>query len=647
MAASIHPRTYARRITRETDQPTHNIRRVSSPLEDLPTPTEDVSVEEMSRRMKKRSRQITSNAQDLPVSAGQSVEESISKHEPLSKKAKHLFEHNVDSLFDTPASAQVIPTTPSHGGKETLLPLATQRVNDSLFETPFPSEHSIFKSYVVPLADDPISPVPIGRRMLSRTTSRNFKENAAQARKFRKSLASPFNSRPASRSPSPVKTSRPSVKRTLHNKSRTLSSSSLKQHKKTSIGYNSAVTTEDSLFATSHTTNATTYQASVEGTVHALSHGRTASIPNVSSASSLLDNISAEDWLIPPKALTNNAHAQEDLHLDVFQADYPSFYFDQPNQVSTPSRRARQPMNALKNARPLDVSRTGPRSYYSDDSDAELVTAGPQASPRQTRRRRRTVVHMSSDSIFSSALDFSASSSEGPHAPGLPASQIALQSSLASPDVLSGSQNAVSVLDPAFSPASDYVSQYEDSAAKPTVPLLQSEAMLLAIPPTPGNKRSAGRLSPACDNPTESDDELYGLKILPPPRTVQMTPVSDYRASPPAQDSGEPRRWRTVESVETQFVLQISLAPRNQPRRFLRCNSVRGAVTSISSLRTLVERVLERSLWRSLPLVLGMWLNLVPRGPRYLDVREDYRLSKCGLSLRCLHKPATKKTTRC
>ncbi|KAJ7749217.1 hypothetical protein B0H16DRAFT_1691974 [Mycena metata] len=79
------------------------------------------------------------------------------------------------------------------------------------YETPHPSlltEEQKFRlnsSRGVPVHPDQFSPLPVGRR-ISRTASRNLKENASiRAQKKSKLLDSPFNSRPSSAASSPQK----------------------------------------------------------------------------------------------------------------------------------------------------------------------------------------------------------------------------------------------------------------------------------------------------------------------------------------------------------------------------------------------------------------------------------------------------------
>ncbi|KAJ7238415.1 hypothetical protein C8J57DRAFT_1566129 [Mycena rebaudengoi] len=82
----------------------------------------------------------------------------------------------------------------------------------SQYETPHPSaltEEQKFKlnsSKGLPMHPDQFSPLPVGRRVISRTASRNLKENVARpSRNKDKFLGSPFNSRPNSVASSPRK----------------------------------------------------------------------------------------------------------------------------------------------------------------------------------------------------------------------------------------------------------------------------------------------------------------------------------------------------------------------------------------------------------------------------------------------------------
>lgn len=180
-------------------------------------------------------------------------------------------------------------------------------------------------------------------------------------------------------------------------------------------------------------------------------HTRTSSIPAMSSG--ILQDLSTKDWLAPPKVLSRSATASsEDMSLDSFQAEHPSFYFNVPATISTPPRQRSTTVTQksfLNQANQLEydlsvslqpLSRTEEDVALSDYSDM----------PRPSRRRRRTVVHMSSDSIFSSALDFSAYSSDD-YLTDNSHPSVNTQSSPSRVDT--ELQKTITALDPAFSPA--------------------------------------------------------------------------------------------------------------------------------------------------------------------------------------------------
>ncbi|KAJ7842418.1 hypothetical protein B0H13DRAFT_2413701 [Mycena leptocephala] len=92
-------------------------------------------------------------------------------------------------------------------------PAGSQSGSPSQYETPHPSaltEEQKFKlnsSRGLPVHPDQFSPLPVARRITSRTASRNLKENASlRGLKRGKLLDSPFNSRPSSAASSPQKT---------------------------------------------------------------------------------------------------------------------------------------------------------------------------------------------------------------------------------------------------------------------------------------------------------------------------------------------------------------------------------------------------------------------------------------------------------
>ena len=374
--------TYARRKSRSKPQEPSRDAHQSSPLQELPADAQDVTILEMSRRMKKRSRLVLSASQEAS-------ERNIA--EPVLKKSKSTGTHDVQSSRDS------APATPALTADALLLPLEATQIDDSIFTTPdIPVKKLVVPGEVEPSTiQDPLSPIPVARRMLSRTSSRNLKENS------RRNLASPFHSRPGSRPASPFHATR-RADRAAHAKTRTLSSD-LKKRKPIPVD-RTTQHDHDSILDTTYNTSA---PMSVSYTTH---HARTTSIPAITA--SVLDGIAPEDWLVPPKALSRSPSAAllEDIELDTFQAEHPSFYFDVPAKASTPPRkRSATVTQASYKIQQCALSETVPPLQEPPGSDSDrMVLDEDVVVERQSRRRRRTMIHMSSDSIFSSALDFSA-----------------------------------------------------------------------------------------------------------------------------------------------------------------------------------------------------------------------------------------------
>ncbi|GJE91263.1 hypothetical protein PsYK624_074120 [Phanerochaete sordida] len=495
MASLRPPRTYARRRTLRAS--VHNAgtavpARSSSPLEELSPSTHDVTLSEMSRRMKKRSRQVVAGKQ--PAAEDDAADRLAKKLRRPSQASLRESAH--DSLIST------VPSTPVHQHDHSL-PLDTQRIYDSLFETPDQPHQStdpVAKSYAASLASaDSLSPIPVARRMLSRPSSRNLKENSG--RMSRQGLASPFTSRPASRNSSPHPPSKTPVRRPLHAKSRTLSSSFLDKSatsasKNTSKAPAANDPTYDSIFS-----------STAPGTVlSTTAHSRSGSIPAMPSH--LLDHISPQDWLVPAKALSRTPPSFEDMELDDWAGQHASFYLGAPAKISTPPRRRRTTVT-LQNYRPSLPP--GPQAQSQTESmDLTDVMTGaedettdgesgvpPAQDPAHPRRRRRTVVHMSSDSIFSSALDFSAYMTEfSPtkvHGPARPASSQPPALRAGDHAASAALDTAVSVpvsLDPAFSPDVAPASPLQEhfSLSKPPAPAANVPRPVIS---TPGaNRRS-------------------------------------------------------------------------------------------------------------------------------------------------------------
>jgi hypothetical protein len=412
-----------------------------------------------------------------------------------------------------------VPSTPVIQRGFNNFPLDTHQIYDSLFETPFhPSDEMLIKSYADPATADQFSPVPAARR-LSRTSSRNLKENSHCAP--RQGLATPFTSRPSSRAGSPPGVGKSAGKRPPHTKSRTLSSSFTKHlAKPTHITY-SAATQQTGSFIDS------IFSPTVQRPTGVISvHGRSGSIP---SASKLLDHIPPEDWLVPAKVLTRSPPSLEDIDLNDYAGEHSSFYLDKPVKMSTPSRRRRTTVT-MQNFKPLIVENN--RSSGSEPMDlTDPVDAVHEGTIQKVdkhhgwsrpRHRRKTVVHMSSDSIFSSALDFSAYMTEfsltqafkrvnqGAELPNAPHGIVADPTAFV--DV--SSQTA---LDPAFSPAS-------------VSPLAVDTSEFPAGPPaTTQASRSAGSIARSITETTRPSlvRRAISLNVSPESRKDDLTVMFD------------------------------------------------------------------------------------------------------------------------
>ncbi|EMD39164.1 hypothetical protein CERSUDRAFT_93207 [Gelatoporia subvermispora B] len=387
----------------------------------------------MARRMKKRSRQAKTASQ-AAESAGESEMEQPQRR---AKKLKKSSECGTDSD---------LPSQPPSDNVKAADYLA-QRINDEgVFQTPEPSFYS--EHYVLPSSaakttgSDKLSPIPIARRMLSRTSSRNLKENNGPP--YPQELASPFNSRPGSRIQSP----RPGAKKSSskpvrHSKSRTLSSTIMRKAKKAEEkGMDELPTLNDSdLPAITFDAQYTIGPAS-NAKLNPPAHFRTGSIPTLNA-----QEAPPNTWLIPAKALDR---PPPDMQFDsdpAFEAMQRSFYFDVPLQVSTPPRKSRTsttgPWQFRHTPPTLDSSPIPPaKSRIIEDVDMAGSPASESpsadAAARQLTRGRRAVVHMSSDSIFSSAMDFSMYINEldGPHNDGASKNEGATTGSVAVTNLL-------------------------------------------------------------------------------------------------------------------------------------------------------------------------------------------------------------------
>ncbi|KAI1793492.1 hypothetical protein LXA43DRAFT_1081394 [Ganoderma leucocontextum] len=398
--------TYSRRRTRRRD--VESTATQSSPIRALSPEREEVDFSVMANRMNKRARLVTRsiNAADDTEKTGD--KDAVAEGRPHKRQK--------------PTSPD--PDAPSDGDymRDNRLPTASQIRTPPLA---VPSDHSMVFSpaRLAPAAQDQLSPLPVAKRILPRTSSRNFKENATQL-SFQ-SLASPFSSRPGSRASSPGSNTRGVRKRSAHH-SRALSQLDALQEKVVDRNVIQAaylVGPQVPPTVTGVMNSATQGKQNVQA-----HHNRSSSTPTLKPA---LDHLSSRNWLVPAKAVlphpTPTAHSDADAGGERGKTDtaveHASFFIDAPMQISTPPRRRRSSTVGawVHGLMPqLDADPPPPVRSFRYDSDVDMSDSSLPGSPLDSRpsrpdpprRRRRTIVHLSSDSLFSSSLDFSALLSE-------------------------------------------------------------------------------------------------------------------------------------------------------------------------------------------------------------------------------------------
>ena len=495
--------TYARRRPRR-EAPASDATR-SSPIRPLDPDAEDVTVAEMATRMNKRARHVARSA---------SVEPGTTANNPSS--GAHHEGRPPKRLKAAPSESGAQPRD-SHYMRD-LIPSAGSGFCTP--HTPMPSDHSMVPSSgsrpLVPLdCFSPFPAMPLPRRPIS-TSSRNLKENSGSRR-----LASPFNSRPGSRAVSPDKSVRARTKRSVHHaKSRTLSQSGALREKP--VDCNTIQATSSAL--DSHAFPASRVQE-IETTLHtkliAPAHNRSSSTPTVKP---VLDIVSGP-WLVPPGQLARSPsplpQGSPGSHgNDQEIADHLSFFADAPRQISTPPQRRRSAtigVWAHGLMPPLDADPPPPIRSFRYDSDVDMSDTSPHSSPQNgkinranvPRRRRRTIVHLSSDSLFSSSFDFSGLMSETERFPRPPASE-GSRSPRPQPDQLE--------LESPFSPkdtkptSSRKIRSNEIDSNKPydSFPTAASPDLRIDCPEPPPSSPSSG-LPPAQASPDPDGDELLDL----------------------------------------------------------------------------------------------------------------------------------------
>ncbi|KAG1738900.1 uncharacterized protein EDB91DRAFT_440849 [Suillus paluster] len=249
---------------------------MSSPLEDLSPDRDDITRSEMSRRMLKRSRGVAHQDEDRARPKGRAV-----------KRVRQTVE---------PDALEV-------------------EADMSTFQTPFPSAEYVHPLSVTrPLVQEELSPVPSAKRIFSRTSSRNLKENSTSL-----PLASPFHSRPSSPHPGSISKVKARPSRVpLHLKSRTLSGAFQKNdnaytrrklsHKDSTASLNdkklsrkgSTMSLNDTRLIRKNSTLSLNKIARNSPS----SHQRRPLSPDPSY---MLSHIAQQDWISPSKALTIHA----------------------------------------------------------------------------------------------------------------------------------------------------------------------------------------------------------------------------------------------------------------------------------------------------------------------------------------------------
>jgi hypothetical protein len=340
----------------------------SSPVK--ATDCEDLTLAEMTRRMKKRTRQSIS-------SPHLAHEHAFTDSQKFLKRAKST--HAVASM----------PSLDPDSKSSSVFPLDTLNslndgTNNPQYQTPFN-----LSPVSSPTAPDSMSPVPASRRQLSRTGSHNLKENKAVKR-----LASPFRSRSVSkacsRSGSRANSPKKKVKcPPFYIKARTRSEAN---------AHPSENVSDQVLFP-------------VSGSLPTVGSMKSVSCdPYVANSSTdyMLQNLSRQDWFRPAKALSHSPFSEDYVPPGTpFQEwDYSSEAFNDgvPLQTSTPNVIRDPVRKHVNHSERPSAPNTHDSVHILDDSDSN--TMNPY-NMEGLESRRRTLQHFPHDSIFSSSFDAS------------------------------------------------------------------------------------------------------------------------------------------------------------------------------------------------------------------------------------------------
>ena len=331
---------------------------LSSPLEVLPPDMDDLTRTQMAHRMLKRSRR---------VALAEQLEDKNVEHirEHLAKRIKRTQERvaNLDTAGD----------------------MAPQ--DDFTIQTPFPLSQSVHESAVAkPSVLEQLSPVPVAKRLMSRTSSRNLKENSTHSQ----TLASPFSSRPGSAASSPKhkgrdRSSRRVSRISLHVKSRTLS----------------GVFKENARRVSRKDSTASLKDTNKEPSARHIKHQR---YPSGPSTSYMRSQFAQEDWIAPPKALSRTFDDYDEIPSPAGSVhSNASFYTDQPQSCSTPATSRLRKLPDLHGRQTRNDNFLASFSLRKDPTatgglDIEMMDG--------TLPPRRQTIHLSGNSIFSSSDEF-------------------------------------------------------------------------------------------------------------------------------------------------------------------------------------------------------------------------------------------------
>ncbi|KAI9510024.1 hypothetical protein F5148DRAFT_1182661 [Russula earlei] len=325
-------RTYAHRKGRSRDLHTF-----SSPLN--VADSDNVSLVEMTRRMKKRARQS--------IDSFRPVDEQNSRKLLKRPEITHAVAHTLPSGSDSPSAFPLDPFTSLNDG-----------TNKFQYQTPFN-----LSPVSSPTAPDSMSPVP-PRRHLSRTGSRNFKENKGVKR-----LASPFQSR--SKPPFYIKT-------------RTRSEANAHPSENMS----------DEV------------QFPISGSLPTLGSMKTTVCgPHLAdnSPAYMLQNLSDQDWLRPAKAHTRGPFLEDYVPpgtpFQEWDCSAETFFEGVPLQTSTPNV-LKVPLRRYISTNATPSAPNTPDSTHSpDNADNNIFNSFNVRGFESDRHTRR---HCNHDSIFSS-----------------------------------------------------------------------------------------------------------------------------------------------------------------------------------------------------------------------------------------------------